>query len=579
MECIGVLVNDNYEHSYNYEKNLSEEIKKSKGIYYTPKFIVDYILNKTLKEHDILSNPCPKILDISCGCGNFLLEAYDILYEMFEYYKHELKIENIHKHIIENCIYGVDIDKNAVDILNNSLRNKDIDSEVLKTNIYCFDSLNKNNLGQDVINLFWENKFDYIIGNPPYIGHKSLGKEYKNFLLKEYSEVYRDKSDIYYCFYKRVIDLLSEDGIVSIITPRYFLESISGKNLRNYILNNTYINEIIDFNGSNIFKNISIASCIITLSKKCITYNIDVHKLKNSKLKLNYVDSLEYYLNDDNFYNIKIKQSDLNEDWIISNKENLDIYNKLESYGQYRLKDICISFQGIITGCDKAFIIDKRDTDENIEEKKLLKNWVKNKHIKKYKLDENKKLLIYSNDIVDEEEYPKSINYISNYKEKLLNRRECRKNIRKWYELQWGREKSLFERKKIMYPYKAKENRFAIDYKNSFCSADVYSFYIKEEYENEFSYEYIVGLLNSSIYDTYFKTFAKKMTSDLYDYYPNKVMEIKIFKDRNYNKIENLAKDIITLINDDYDNEILIIEKQKQLDEIINKSIELFSLI
>ena len=579
MECIGVLVNDNYEHSYNYEKNLSEEIKKSKGIYYTPKFIVDYILNKTLKEHDILSNPCPKILDISCGCGNFLLEAYDILYEMFEYYRHELKIENIHKHIIENCIYGVDIDKNAVDILNNSLRNKDIDSKILKSNIYCFDSLNKNNLGQDVINLFWENKFDYIIGNPPYIGHKSLGKEYKNFLLKEYSEVYRDKSDIYYCFYKRVIDLLSEDGIVSIITPRYFLESISGKHLRNYILNNSYINEIIDFNGSNIFKNISIASCIITLSKKCITSNIDIHKLKNSKLKLNYLDSLEYYLNDDNFYNIKIKQSDLNEDWIISNKENLDIYNKLESYGQYRLKDICISFQGIITGCDKAFIIDKRNIDENIEEKKLLKNWVKNKHIKKYKLDENKKLLIYSNDIVDEEEYPKSINYISNYKEKLLNRRECRKNIRKWYELQWGRQKELFERKKIMYPYKAKENRFAIDYKNSFCSADVYSFYIKEEYENEFSYEYIVGLLNSSIYDTYFKTFAKKMTSDLYDYYPNKVMEIKIFKDRNYNKIENLAKDIITLINDDYDNEILIIEKQKQLDEIINKSIELFSLI
>ena len=579
MECIGVLVNDNYEDSYNYEKSLSEEIKKSKGIYYTPKFIVDYILNKTLKEHNILSNPCPKILDISCGCGNFLLEAYDILYEMFECYRHELKIENIHKHIIENCIYGVDIDKNAVDILNNSLRNKDIDSKILKSNIYCFDSLNKNNLGQDVINLFWENKFDYIIGNPPYIGHKSLGKEYKNFLLKEYSEVYRDKSDIYYCFYKRVIDLLCEGGIVSIITPRYFLESISGKHLRNYILNNSYINEIIDFNGSNIFKNISIASCIITLSKKCITSNIDIHKLKNSKLKLNYLDSLEYYLNDDNFYNIKIKQSDLNEDWIISNKENLDIYNKLESYGQYRLKDICISFQGIITGCDKAFIIDKRDTDENIEEKKLLKNWVKNKHIKKYKLDENKKLLIYSNDIVDEEEYPKSINYISNYKEKLLNRRECRKNIRKWYELQWGREKSLFERKKIMYPYKAKENRFAIDYKNSFCSADVYSFYIKEEYENEFSYEYIVGLLNSSIYDTYFKTFAKKMTSDLYDYYPNKVMEIKIFKDRNYNKIENLAKDIITLINDDYDNEILIIEKQKQLDEIINKSIELFSLI
>lgn len=578
MESIGVLDYDNYEDSSKYEKSLPEDIKKSRGIYYTPKFIVEYILKKTLKEHDILSNPCPKILDISCGCGNFLLEAYDILYDMFEYYKYELKIENIHRHIIENCIYGVDIDQNAIDILTNSLINKDEDLNISKINIYCFDSLNKYDLEQNIINEFWENKFDYIVGNPPYIGHKNLSLDYKKWLLMEYSDVYKNKSDIYFCFYKRIIDLLHQDGIASIITPRYFLESPSGKYLRNYILSNSYIDEIVDFNGSNIFKNISVASCIMTLKKHIEDKNIDIYKLKNSNLDFQHINSLESCLYDNNFSYININQNNLSEDWIIANKENLDVYNKIESYGTYRLKDICISFQGIITGCDKAFVIDKNKINEKVENSDLLKKWVKNKQIKKYKIDKNSLFLIYSDDIKHENDCPKAINYIGKYKEKLANRRECKKNIRKWYELQWGREKCYFERKKIMYPYKAKENRFAIDYENSFCSADVYSFYIKEEHEKEISYEYIVGILNSKIYDIYFKTFAKKMTRDLYDYYPNKVMEIKIFKDKNYKKIEKLSKDIINLLNSGIYNESLIIEKQNKIDKLISQSLELVSL-
>ena len=79
-----------------YEESLDINIKKSKGVYYTPKIIVDYILNKTIKNHDILKNPIPKILDISCGCGNFLLEAYDILYDLIEknLYKLYTNLEN-----------------------------------------------------------------------------------------------------------------------------------------------------------------------------------------------------------------------------------------------------------------------------------------------------------------------------------------------------------------------------------------------------------------------------------------------------------------------------------------------------
>ena len=107
-----------------------------------------------------------------------------------------------------------------------------------------------------------------------------------------------------------------------------------------------------------------------------------------------------------------------------------------------------------------------------------------------------------------------------------------------------------------MYPYKSSENKFAIDYKNSYCSADIYSFIIKENYKNIFSYEYLVGILNSSTYDKYFKMIGKKISKNIYDYYPNKVMNLKIFKTNNYEEIENLSKKIINILKEDKISEI-----------------------
>ena len=67
----------------------------------------------------------------------------------------------------------------------------------------------------------------------------------------------------------------------------------------------------------------------------------------------------------------------------------------------------------------------------------------------------------------------------------------------------------------------------------------------KKEYEKVFSYEYIIALLNSEIYDRYFKMIGKCMGNKVYDYYPNKVMKLRIFKDYNYDEIEALGKKII----------------------------------
>ena len=555
-----------------YEESLDINIKKSKGVYYTPKIIVDYILNNTIKNHDILKNPIPKILDISCGCGNFLLEAYDILYDLIEKNLYELKelygdeyisYDTIHNHIITNCIYGYDIDAEALNILKQGLKDKDNGKglSVDKFNIYCGDSLK----------IKLNNNFDYIIGNPPYIGHKNLDSDYKKYILKEYKQVYKGKADLYFCFYKKIIDNLKDDGVCSIITPRYFLESPSAKDLRTYIDKTTNIVEIIDFLGCEVFKDIGISSCISTLKKEKNSQSTNILRIKNQSIDINQFHSIEKLIENNIFERLILYKNTINKDWIIIKKEDKTFYDKIEDYCNYSLEDICTSFQGIITGCDKAFVIDKYDEKINLIDDRFLKSWVKNKEIQKYTIKDNRYKLIYSNDIKNESDNPIIINdFIGKYKERLLNRRECKKKLRLWYELQWGREKAIFERKKIMYPYKSFENRFAIDENNSFSSADVYSFYINKEYEEIFSYEYLVGLLNSEVYNKYFKINAKKISKNAYDYYPNKVMKIKIFKDSNYTHIEDLSKQVLQRLKNGESN---ISDLEYKINNLIRSSL------
>ena len=566
-----------------YENNLDIEKRKRYGIYYTPVEMVEYIVDNTVGKLDVLKNPCPKILDSSCGCGNFLVSAFEKLIKIFEEKSEELvekygdesfKKENIPRYILKNCIYGTDTDKEAVEITKRLLTKVAIlgkyeepivsdDLEEERWSDYKDSYLNEgkwnpnlfemNIYNQDGLKINWKTKFDIIIGNPPYVGHKLLTKEYKQFVMTAYKEVYKDKSDLYFCFYKNSLELLKDDGVIHLITPRYFLESISAELLRNYLEKNAEIEEIIDFLGAEVFDCVGISACIIRMRKK--GYGIsttNIYRKKSDKYvyvndRKNLVESVEEIKNNTkDFESITISTKRLQSDWIIANEKDMELYLRIEKMEGYRLYEIAESFQGVITGCDKAFILKNDDDRLKYINEELLKNLAKSRDIEKYVIPKVNHKMIYSNDIKceDDEKYIFE-NCINPYKEKLENRRECLKSIRKWYELQWGREKSVFERTKVMYPYKSRENKFAVDYDNLYSSADVYSFYLRDEFKEEFSYEYIVAILNSSIYDKYYKINAKKMSREIYDYYPNKVMKMKIFKGDNYEKIEEYSKKIM----------------------------------
>ncbi len=157
------------------------------GIFYTPEYIIDYILENVFYEFSPLENPFVKLIDISAGAGYFIIKAYDKLKKVFteniqslqEKYKQNIytirkkgqsikvtgeyywQKENLHYHIINNCIYAADIDIYAIQITTINLLLKDTKSYVGKVNVVNCDSLIRWEKDFNPTIKFLDNKYKY----------------------------------------------------------------------------------------------------------------------------------------------------------------------------------------------------------------------------------------------------------------------------------------------------------------------------------------------------------------------------------------------------------------------------------
>ncbi|WP_242863226.1 Eco57I restriction-modification methylase domain-containing protein [Caloranaerobacter ferrireducens] len=545
-----------------YEELITSKERKQLGQVYTPKSIIKYMIEEGIKEEYIIENPYFKVIDPACGGGYFLIEAYEkIKFIIKNNYKEIIRKnpgvkmhldKSVHEFILKNNIWGTDIDEFAVYMTTISLLLKDTTGNSFSLNIYKRDILldEEENLFKLLSDKNSLNgiKFDLVIGNPPYIGHKKISKIYRQRLIHYYYDVFSDKADISFCFIKKGYDLLKENGRLILITSRYFIESPSGKFLRKFIKDSFTIESLIDFNGYKVFKGIGISPLIIKcIKRKMNNTEFDVYKLKK---KINPNDDFNV-ANESIYENFKVKLIDLDDKgWIFINPLEKLVFQKIDSQGDYKLEDICESYQGIITGCDDAFIIDAEEVNKGNLEHDILKPWIKNSYIQKYTRTAVNKYILYTDSIKNIDDYPNTLKHILPYKERLEKRRECIKGIRKWYELQWGRNLEVFKSPKIIFPFKSESSRFMIDYDNLFCSADVYIIKIKDIFLNEVTMEYLTAFLNSSIFEFYFKTVAKKVGDNIYDFYPNKLMKLKIKIEDNVSFISEKVKKIISYYND-----------------------------
>ncbi len=555
---------EKYKNLFYIEKNQYISLKyyninacsKDKGVVYTPEEIAFFMVKNLIEPDMVIHNPYIKIVDPACGSGNLIIPCFIHLKETFknnlklinETNNINLKEENIDKHIIENNLYGFDIDKQALKILI-------IDLFYISGHVSEMNFLNKDFLIDEI-----SCNFDVFIANPPYVGHKSVHKDYSKLLKEKYKGIYKDKGDISYCFFQNALEQLKSKGKLAFITSRYFIESPSGEELRRIITDKTTLYKIVDFYGVRPFKNIGIDPVIIFLTNNKFEQNkIQIIKpiYNKGKKKKEFYESV-FLENGEGYKKFYISNDDLsNKGWILIDEKEKSIVNKIQKKSVYILSDICESYQGIITGCDKAFVVDSDTINrENLEEN-IIKPWIKSSFIYKNKIIRENKFIIYSNLIEEEKKYPNAINHIKEYKEKLIGRRECKSGIRLWYQLQWGRVQQIFEKEKIIFPYKGSNNRFALD-KGSYFSADVYSLVLKED--SLFSYEYLLCLLNSKLYEFYFKTFGKKLGEDLFEYYPNSVMklcipfieELKELDEQLLYRFFDLTEDEIKIIENNY---------------------------
>ncbi len=233
-----------------YERFMGLVKQKSQAAYYTPSFLVDYIIAKTVKPHLRKSKTC-RILDPSCGSGIFLVESLRNIIEVNLDKNGNIKEEKLREIITEN-IFGVDTDENAINLtifslcltLLDYIEPKDITKfqfpNLKNKNLFMADFFNLNHLFNDKIN-----NLDYILGNPPW----GSDKENNNFHIQYYKNNKIPISDkqIAQSFVARTKDFsISKTQCVMVLPSKPFLYNYKAKNYRTYLLNNFIIKEVLE---------------------------------------------------------------------------------------------------------------------------------------------------------------------------------------------------------------------------------------------------------------------------------------------------------------------------------------------
>lgn len=301
-DILGSIYEQYLSHLLNKRKKggLGENLGKKKhhGIYYTPAYVVDYIVKHTLgvalKDRQESKIKDLKVLDMACGSGSFLIKCYDIFEQAYlgnlrvdeppTTNKSQLaisvsaeksnKLKPLKKcEIIEKNIHGVDLDKQAVEIAQLNLLLKIEEKIKLPfTNIVVGDSLLDENNSDFNIGLFEQfesvrkNEFDVIIGNPPYVDVKELDPKIVKKLFNSYQTV-ENRMNLYSVFIERALQILKPGGYFGFIIPNSILYNDSYSKIRKQLLNSVSLKEIIRM-PDNVFEGVTVETIILIFKKE-----------------------------------------------------------------------------------------------------------------------------------------------------------------------------------------------------------------------------------------------------------------------------------------------------------------------
>ena len=388
-----------------YERFMGKEKKKLNAAYYTPSFLVDFILEKTVKQYIKKNRNC-KIFDPSCGSGIFLVESLRNIIEINLDENGVIKREKLEKIITEN-IYGIDIDENAINLsifslcltLLDYIEPKDITKfkfpKLKNNNLFIADFFDLNHQFNEKIK-----NLDFIIGNPPWGSDKDNDNLHIKY-FKSHKIPISDKQ-IAQSFLARTKDFSSKTTKCSLVLPsKPFLYNHNAKEFRAYLLKNFIIKELLELSPvrHQLFSEAVAPTSIIFYNyadNNDTKENVIIHTSIKPNIFLKYLKL------------IVIEKSDVKEikqhyfqtyDWlwkIMLYGNVLDFYlikrlkNEYDSLNEVIEKNNLSFGQGFIKGGDKvkkfdaSFILDKPYLDT--KKKALSKFFINEFSLEKWKI-------------------------------------------------------------------------------------------------------------------------------------------------------------------------------------------------
>lgn len=383
--------------------------RKKDGVFYTPKYITKYIVENTVgklcldKKAELLINEADyfynkkrtkevkaqlqdklktyrewllqlTICDPACGSGAFLNQALDFLINEHKYldelqaklFGDTMVLNDVSKNILENNLFGVDLNEESVEIAKLSLwlrtaqPNRKLND--LNNNIKCGNSLIDDpeiagdkafNWAAEFPQVFEKGGFDVIIGNPPYVfARDNFTQEEKDYFVNKYVSA-KYQINTYLLFIEKSVYTLKEKGIYGLIIPNSWLMMYSGEGLRKFLLETNKLNQIINLTGYS-FESANVETVILLAEKEAIKSENLIQILLNNgeEFYFSHAKQQTEFTNNEGFefkvflddesdeLNLKITNSSEELDTLVEIKAGLQAYEKDKGEPKQTAEDV-----------------------------------------------------------------------------------------------------------------------------------------------------------------------------------------------------------------------------------------------
>ncbi len=504
--------------------------RKSQGAFYTPDFIIEYLVRHGLQLGNHRRKEAPLICDPACGSGGFLIRAAEIL-------KDDISPDRA----FAECLVGFDNDPWAIEharcLIEIFLILHGFELSGIDLRLFCRDTLLCSH--ENLWNLSGAyNGFNLVTTNPPYVKLQNLDFEYRTRLAKKFNRYANGNFSLALLFLIAGHRLLRPQGCLAVITQNNLYTSFAGSGVRFYLQNQQCIRRIVDFGHYRVFKQANAYTCLVFLGtekKACFEF---------VRIEGACVDSLR------NATFSEILFSDLRADkWRLAKSNHLRNLEIIESTGK-PLGTIASIKVGFATLKDSVFLVRIRDDqyctanpmnqETHLVEIGLTRPAVKVANLNRaediekndlriifpYKRIEEKYRLMSEEDIKNR--FPQGYSYLRKYRDFLESRDKGKKRYEGWYA--WGRTQGMEAKgPKLLTKTFSRFPQFMLDRSDQlFCNG--YSVTIKDDslFRDKLTIEVLEKITNSRIMYYYAKLTSFQIEGNYQCYQKNFIERIGI---------------------------------------------------